>query len=134
MNNRDEILEAAALEIEGSSLLDMSGAWSKTKKGQREYEARMKAVYGERKRCADIIRAMKSGSGLDPIERLRQIAELPQDHRQDLYLTDAWPMAWKGWLDIECRIKLNSNSAPPQSEYRITLTDEGRAILAGERG
>jgi len=131
MSERDEILEAAAIEIEAPSLLDLAGALTKTKKGQREYELRSEATMKERKRCAGLIRAMKSGCGLDPIERLRRISELvPGSRQHELYLRDAWPLVSKGWVDIECRLLCSSNCSPPESHYEITLTEDGRVALA----
>ena len=128
--NHDEILETAAREIEEPSLMDRAGMLSRTKRGRREYELRNSAALKERERCAGIVRAMMSGRGLDPITTLRRIAELPADSRQhDLYLVQAWPLAWKGWLNIECRICCNSNGIPPRASYIITLTDEGRAAM-----
>lgn len=131
MTERDQILEAAALAIEEPSLSDLAGMLSRTKKGQREYEIRRAAIVESRRRCAEIIRAMKSGRGLDPLEQLRRLATLPADGpHHDLYLVDAWPLAWKGWLTIECTIVCNSNSCPPETRYRIALTDAGRAMIA----
>ena len=131
MTERDEILEAAALEIEEPEFMDLRGALSPTKKGQREYEIRSAAIDETRKSCARVIRAMKSGNGLDPMEQLRRIAAISPDSRQhELYLKSAWPLAFKGWLNIECRIRCNSNSVPPETEYRIELTDKGRAALS----
>lgn len=127
---RDEILEAAALSIEEPSLVDLYGALSSTKKGQREYEIRRAAIEDSRRRFAGTIRAMKSGQGLDPITQLRRIAEFPPDSRRhELHLVEAWPLAWKGWLDIQCTIRCNCNTVPPETRYRIELTDEGRAAL-----
>ena len=133
MSDRDEILEAAALEIEAPSLLDIVGILSRTKKGQREYELRHKAILDTRRRCAEIIRAMKSGRGLDPMTQLRRIAELePGSRNHDLHLVDAGPLAWKGLVNIECRLRCNGNSVPPETHYEITLTEDGKAALAAQ--
>lgn len=131
MKDHDDILETAARLIEEPCLLDMAGILTRTKKGQREFEIREKATMSERSRCAELIRAMMSGKGLDPITTLRQIADLPADSlKHNLYLVSAWPLAWKGWLNIECTVICNSNSSPPETKYTIKLTDEGRSILA----
>ena len=127
---RDEILEAAAAEIESPQLTDLAGALAKTKRGREHYELRTKAISETRKRCAEIIRAMKSGRGLDPVEQLRRISEISNPRQYDLYLIEAWPLAWRGWLNIFCTIKCNSNSVPPETEYRMELTSAGQAILA----
>lgn len=133
MTERDKILESAALAIEEPSLIDLCGILSRTKKGQREYELRRAAIMDTRRRCAEIIRAMKSGRGLDPITQLRRIAELPANSRHhELYMVEAWPLAWKGWLTIECTIVCNSNSVPPETSYRIMLTDAGHRVLADD--
>jgi hypothetical protein len=72
---------------------------------------------------------MKARRDLDAVAVLRHLAELSLDHRHDGSLIDAWPLAWKGWVDIDCTIRCNSNWLPPQTTYRITLTDKGRAVL-----
>lgn len=134
VDDRDEILEAAALAIEEPGLSDLCGILSTTKKGQREYAIRSVAVNDTRRRCGEIIRAMKSGRGLDPLTQLQRIAEA-ECGRHDLYLIEAWPLAWKGWVTIKCTIVCNSNSVPPETAYTIELTDAGHAALSShERG
>jgi len=128
MNERDELLEAAALAVEEPEFGDLRGALTPTKKGQREYELRSTAIADTRRRCAETIRAMKTGRGLDPLTQLRRIAEA-KAVQHDLHLIEAWPLAWKGWLTIKCSIVCNSNSVPPETKYTIELTDAGRAAL-----
>ena len=132
MSNRDDILEAAAMAIEKEHFSDLSGVLSRTKKGQREYEIRSEAIKRTRKSCAEIIRAMKSGSGLDPVEQLRRIAAAT-GRQQELYLTEAWPLAWKGWLDIDCVLACNSNGMRDRVTYIIRLTDEVRKMLSSPK-
>jgi hypothetical protein len=128
---KDDILESAARLIEEPSLTDLMGALAKTKKAKIQYDMRMEATLKERERCAGVVRAMMDGKGLDPITQLRRIAEIPPDSpRHELHLVEAWPLAWKGWLTIECRINCGSNHVPPETAYLITLTDEGKAALA----
>jgi len=50
----------------------------------------------------------------------------------DRYLRDAWPLAWKKLLKIECIVDCTSNSIPPGIEYRITITDAGRRALEAQ--
>jgi hypothetical protein len=61
---------------------------------------------------------------------LQRLADLPSDTTHDMYLRDAWPLAWKGWLNIDCTVRCTDNILPPRVEFRITLTEKGRAVLA----
>lgn len=128
----DEILEYAAKLIEDTDISDWAGAWAKKKRDREDAELRMKTAGEVRKRCADHIRAMKKRPDLGPVETLRKLSELPTDSYMGhvMHLREAWPLAWKGWVDINCILKCNSNGIPPESEYRIILTDKGRGILA----
>jgi len=127
----DEILEYAAKLIEDTDLSDMAGVWAKKKRDREDAALRLKAAEDVRKRCAAHVRAMKKRPELSPIETLREMADLPSDTYPGhvMHLRDAWPLAWKGWLDIQCIIKTNSNGVPPETEYRIVLTDKGRDVL-----
>ncbi|WP_211662716.1 hypothetical protein, partial [Klebsiella pneumoniae] len=68
---------------------------------------------------------------LDAVAVLRNLAGLPTDGDHVADLTRAWPLAWKGWLTIECILTCSSNSIPPRTAYRIRITSKGRAVLAG---
>lgn len=128
----DEILEYAAKLIEETDLSDWAGAWAKKKRDREDAELRRVTADGVRKRCADHIRAMKSRPELGPVATLRKLAELPSDSYMGhvMYLREAWPLAWKGWVNIDCILSTNCNSIPPEAEYRISLTDKGRDVLA----
>lgn len=127
----DEALEYAAKLIEDTDLSDMAGVWAKKKRDREDAALRLKTSEEVRKRCAAHIRAMKKRPELSPVETLRGLAELPEDTYLGhvMHLRDAWPLAWKGWLDIQCIIKTNSNGVPPETAYRIVLTDKGRDVL-----
>ncbi len=128
----DEILEYAAKLIEDTDLSDMAGVWAKKKRDREDAGLRHKTSEEVRARCAAHIRAMKKRPELGPVGLLRELAGLPSDNYMGhvMHLRDAWPLAWKGWLNIECILKTNSNGVPPETEYRIVLTDKGRDILA----
>lgn len=126
----DATLEYAARLIEESSLLDMRGCLAENRAGQLEFAIQLEAREETRKDCAEHIRAMKARPELDARAVLARIAsEIEGSRPHDMLLVDAWPLAWKGWLTIEARIKCNSNSVPPVAVYRIELTDKGRQIL-----
>lgn len=129
---RDEILELAAQIAEQSSLLDLRGIMSKRKRDREDASLRMAAREELRTEIADHIRYAKASRRHDPIAILADLAALPDDYRHDMHLTEAWPLAWKGWLDIEMTVRTNSNSVPPEAQYRIRLTEEGRAVLAAQ--
>lgn len=129
-NISDETLEYAARLIEEASFADLCGIAAKKKRDREDAALRFKTTHETRKRCADLIRAFKHRPDLHPLTILRQIASLSEADRHDAYLTDAWPLAWKGWLNIECTTVCNSNCLPQESHYRIVLTEEGHKQLA----
>lgn len=131
--NADEVLEYAAQLIEETDLTDMAGVWAKRKRVREDAQLRLETAQGIRRRCAEHVRAMKNRPDLSPIATLRNLAEAKEEHLgHALYLKDAWPLAWKGWVDIECIMRTNSNSIPPETSYRIVLTDKGREVLAAQ--
>lgn len=132
MTNRDDILEEAALAVEERSLLDMRGILAKRKRVREDAELRMKVREEQRTELAELIRSLKTNRRRDSLSVLADLAEIPEGRPHDLYLTDAWPLAWKGWLNIHCNICCSSNGIPPRIEYRIELSDEGRAALKSD--
>lgn len=128
--NADEILEYAARLIEESSIEDWAGAWAKRKRVREDSDLRYKTAQEVRASCAKHVRAMKARPDLSPIATLRYIAEAKEGHGGHVHLLrDAWPLAWKGWVNIECTVKCNDNCIPPETVYRIVVTDKGRAVL-----
>lgn len=130
--SRDEILEEVALHIEELSFLDFRGVAAKRKRDREDAALRVKTIGETRKHLAAEIRGLKGNNRGDAVEVLKTLSELGDDWHEP-YLRDAWPLAWKGWVDIHASVKLNSNSIPPETEYRITLTDKGKAVLAALR-
>jgi hypothetical protein len=129
--SKDDILEYAARLIEDTDISDMRGIMSRRKRDREDSELRMLTSAEVRQRCASQIRAMKERPDLTPEATLRDIAENEGGYQgHAMILRDAWPLAWKGWVNIECRIRCNSNCVPPETEYWITLTDRGRKVLA----
>lgn len=126
---RDEILEEAARYIEEMSFLDLRGLASKRKRDREDAALRCETIKETRKQLAADIRGLKENKRGDAVEVLKMLSELG-DGWHAPYLRDAWPLAWKGWVDIQATVRLNSNSIPPETEYRITLTDKGREVLA----
>ena len=127
--NADDVLEYAARLIEDASLLDLRGIMAKRKRDREDADLRFRTIQETRAEMARHIRAMKSRPDLDARSVLARLAALPASGRHDMELRDAWPLAWKGWLNIKCIVICNSNSVPPETEYRIELTDLGRGIL-----
>ena len=128
--DRDAVLEYAAQLIEELSFVDLAGTMAKRKRTREDAELRVRTIGETRKECARHIRAFKSRSDLDATAVLRRIANLKPNQRHDIELVDAWPLAWKGWLRIDVTICATTNQIPPPTEYKITLTDKGRAALA----
>ena len=137
-NVNDETLEYAARLIEEPNISELFGhfgqSWPKGTRRKRktaDQDLALRVAERVRRNAAEFIRAMKSRPDLDARQALRDIADdLSHGLRHEGHLVDAWPLAWKGWLDIKCIIRCNSNSIPPETEYRIELTDTGREIIA----
>lgn len=129
----DEALEYAAQLIEQSSLLDIAGIWAKRKRAREDAALRMRSREELRAEMAAHLRAMKSRPDLDADAVLERVVEWSAKSDFGMCLTEAWPLAWKGWLNIEATILCNSNSIPPQTRYSITLTDRGEKVIAERR-
>jgi hypothetical protein len=125
----DEALELAARLIEGMSLTDFRGMNARRKRDREDAALRVETIRQTREECARHIRAFINRPDLEPLAVLRHVAE-EQTSQHSAWLTDAWPLAWKGWVNIEATIVCNSNRLPPETRYRIVLTDAGREALA----
>jgi hypothetical protein len=126
---RDVVLEWAARRIEAGSFSDLRGVAAKRKRDREAAQMRIETAKEVRAEAAALLRAFISRSDLDVRSILAEIAGLDPDKRHDRLLTGAWPLAWKGLVDIECRVLCNSNQMPPPVNYRITLTERGRAMI-----
>jgi len=127
----DEALEFAARLIEEANFGDVLGIAAKKKRAREDANLRMEARLEMKRECARTIRAFKGRRDLDAVEILRRIADDAEKTGQaGINLIEAWPLAWKGWLDIHCKVKCNSNCLPPETIYTIELTERGRAMLA----
>lgn len=128
----DATLEWAAQEIEQGSLLDLRGIMAPRKRDREDAELRMAARRDLRKELAEHLRAFKSRRDLDARETLKRVVERSNESDCGIALDDAWPLAWKGWINIHATILCNSNQIPPETQYSVTLTDRGREILEAQ--
>lgn len=72
---------------------------------------------------------------MDAIEILRRVvSDAARAGPAGVWLRDAWPLAWKGWIDIYAVVRCNSNSLPPETRYTVSLTERGREILTATEG
>ena len=126
---RDQVLEEAALSAERVSLEDLQGVLARRKRDREDANLRYETAKKVRAEFAQRLRNMKSAPNLNPLVILQQISEAPEE-QHTIYLTRAWPLAWKGWVNIYAVLKTNDNCLPPETTYRIVLTDEGREALA----
>lgn len=129
----DEALEFAAQLVEEDSILDMAGIFARRKRQREDAELRANVRKEHRAELARRLRSLKSRPDLTPAAILRRIAEFvdnPAHQRHERHLTEAWPLAWMGWVDITASIRCNSNTIPPEVQYRITVTEKGRLALA----
>lgn len=132
---RDTILEEAALRIESAiaSVLDDIPRRALRRRREREDAAlRADVVRETRRRCAIEIRRLKADWRSDPVEVLRVIAaDIATSAPHDFSLMRAWPLAWQGLLVIEAVTTVVGNTVPPPTtEWRITITDAGRELMA----
>lgn len=128
-SDADAVLEYAAQLCEEMFVEEIAGIAARKKRDREDAALRSNTVKATRLRCAAHIRAFKSRHDLDARAVLCRFADLSDEHDHVAHLHDAWPLAWKGWCTIECRIVCNDNSIPPRTQYRIRLTDKGRAVL-----
>lgn len=128
-SDADAVLEYAAQLCEEMFVEEISGLAARKRRVREDASLRSNTIKETRLRCAAHIRAFKSRHDLDASAVLRRFADLSDDHDHVAHLRDAWPLAWKGWCGIECRIICSDNSIPPRTQYRIRLTDKGRAVL-----
>lgn len=126
----DAVLEFAAQLCEQMMADEIAGVWSKKKRVREDAALRGEAMKDARLKCAATIRAFKSRPDLDPVNVLRRLAERGS-RPATIDLRDAWPLAWKGWLDINVTVCCTSRSLPPEAGYTITITEKGRMVLDG---
>lgn len=128
---RDAVLEWAARRLEdGPWVSDMAGLGARRKR-DREAAAKRRQIAEEvRAECVHLLRAFIDRPRLSAQSILTEIAALDPDRDHTLFLARAWPLAWKGLVEIECRVICNSNQIPPPTRYRIALTDKGRAMVS----
>lgn len=127
----DATLEYAAQLVERGSFTDLAGIMAKRKRDREDAVLRMRSREEVRAEIAAHLRAMMSRPELSAVNVLRRISELGDrefDHAAMLH--DAWPLAWKRWVKITALLNCASNQIPPETEYRISLTDRGREVLA----
>ena len=130
----DDLLEQIAQEVERLDFGDLAGILAKRKRQREDAEVRRLARVEQRAQIAEQIRSMKTFRRNDALAVLERIAtETAEMDRHDILVMQAWPLAWKGWLNIFASIQCNSNCIPPTMSYRIELTEAGRAALASAR-
>ena len=124
-------MEYAARLIEEGTFADWKGALSRRKRDREDAELRRLARQEARKEAAAYVRAMANRPDLSAAAVLDRIASAPE-RQHVLLLRDAWPLAWKRLVRIEALLDCASNTIPPETTYRITITDKGRDLLAQE--
>ena len=129
-NIDDATLEFAAQAVERDSLLDIAGIMARRKRQREDAALRTRVRRELRAEMAAHLRALMNRPELNAISVLGRLSRLPDDHRHDSHLMDAWPLAWRGWLTISATLRCDSNWIPPEIHYHISLTDRGREALA----
>ncbi len=133
-NDIDALLESLAMEVEETSLRDHQGVLAKRKRDREDANLRAETMRSERAYIAEFIRSKKSNRARDAVMVLRDISERSSyAPPHDAMLSDAWPLALHGWLDIFCVVRCTANEIPPPTHYSITITDLGRKVLASAR-
>jgi hypothetical protein len=130
----DATLEfAARFIVESTSISEDFPRRLKRKRDREDLALKLKTMAELRESLAAKLPEVKKRDNVSPTQILRGIADdIGSSHYLGdvIHLVDAWPLAWRGWLTIESRIKCNSNSIPPRVSYHIELTDKGREVLA----
>jgi predicted P-loop ATPase len=129
MSDRDDALEEAARFVEGLDFREMQGIWAKRKRDRENADLRGKTIRETRERIAEELRGLKTHRRHDAKAMLAGIAA-QIERGQTPTQVDAWPLAWKGWVNIYAITRCNTNVYPGETTYRIELTDKGRAVLA----
>lgn len=132
----DRLLEEIAFEMEQGHILDRGHFRSRNIGERRASYERESALCTQAQvlqaaRLARWVRSFKSDGGNNPLEQLRRISDA-SDVRREQMLVDAWPLAWRGLVDISVEIKCNSNQHPPPTKYTISITDRGRELLTAK--
>jgi hypothetical protein len=128
----EKTLELAARVAEEPSVHEEFPERHRRKREREDQELRLMVIAATRAEIASDLRAVIGRDNLSPKQTLKIIADnLGGNHYLGdvMHLVDAWPLAWRGWLRIEARIKCNSNCIPPEISYYIDITDKGREIL-----
>lgn len=129
--SRDDVLEYAARLAEEKSFGDLRGIAARRKRDREDAELRLRVIEETRREIAAHIRAAVGRKDLHPISILGRLAAIPADAERAamMYVQEAWPLAWMGLVRIDCIIRCNSNVIPPETDYRIALTERGRKAL-----
>lgn len=127
---RAKIIEEVAQWIEEASFLDLRGILSRRKRDREDAEVRRKARDELRAEIADMVRG-RAGNGVgDPVATLKRLMETDGRWIGSELRSEGWPLVFKGWIDVTVITHISENSLPARSEFRITLTDEGKKALA----
>lgn len=128
-NVDDATLEYAARLIEDRDILDLRGAMGRRKRDREDADLRLRTRVELKAELARFLRAMKCRNDLDIANVLARVVAENDRGRASVHLIDAWPLAWKGLLNIYATVRCNSNAIPPETSYRIDLTEKGRRLL-----
>jgi DNA-binding MarR family transcriptional regulator len=127
--SRDDILEEVAQWVERFDLLSYAGIISRKKRDREDAALRVKVTEDLRKKIAAEVRWMKTRRDRDAKQIVQDLSELG-DFNHVLHLRDGWKMASLGYVRIKVIIDATSNQVGPPTEYKITLTDKGRELIA----
>lgn len=130
MSERDDILEEVAQWVERQSILSIAGIFARKKRDREDAMLRAETDKKVRETIAEEIRWMKGRRDRDAKAIVRELSELDPEMNHVMHLRDGWKMAALGCAHVEVRILATSNQVGPPIEYRITLTDKGRELIA----
>jgi hypothetical protein len=132
--DRDAILLEVASWVEEGDFLSLAGILSPRKRQREDADLRIKTSQDVRARVADMIRGRMCNKVGDPVEFLADVkaGNLAKNYT-GWTLREAISLADKGLLHVRVSTQIAgpwNNTVGGNTEYSITLTDEGEKALA----
>ena len=126
--NNDAFIDMIAGKIEESTLSDLSGIMSDTKRGREDAELRNQARAEERRKIADYVRSFKKTNSFR--SRLKRIA----DGENHAWGPDLAAALAAGYATMCVSIEMSTHLHNCNPNFKIEITREGMDYLARSEG
>ena len=124
--NIDDILEQIASDMERKTFTDLRGIMGRRKRDREDADLRMQARQEQRRELADWVRSFKAGRGNSYPVKLERILDNPFARGADVA---AALVMGHAELTISFAFGLGTHTANVRPVFRITLTEDGLAVL-----